>query len=162
MKKGNIGVETIFFILMAIIFAGILIFGFQQIFLIQDTISEADLVETKNKLEENLEYCDDPLNRGNFRLVEIDASQFNSICVIGENPLSNPALSSLQSELDIIGDAGDNVVLLNSNIRIVSGSYVLEDYNIIDSINAEVDIGNTFCRFDTEGRGFIELEVRCQ
>lgn len=165
MKKANIGVQTIFFIMMAAIMVYILIFGFNNLFKVSEELSEQELAEIRDDLEAAFEFCEDPLNKGNERLVIVRNKAFNSVCWLAEdNTRIQAASPALMDELGIIQEGGDNVILLKTSFtRQSSGSenFRLEDFIIIDSFHAEVGISRGSCQFDLNNSGEFRILIPC-
>lgn len=162
MKKGEMSVNTIFYILMVIIMVGILIFGYQRIFETQKTISKVDLLGIKDYLEKNFEECSDPLNRGNLKTFEIKHDAFNSICIIkkGDDLSLLSSNSDLVDELDIFEDSLDEneaiCVLIDTDF---GSSGTLEEFNIIDKF--ELDYDRSECFFDFANKGLLTIQLKC-
>lgn len=94
MKQGSLGVQTLFYILMAFIFVWIIVFGIQQIAGIGDQLSETERLEIRSDIQSNFEYCENPLNDGAKRTVEFSHNAFDIVCIVGEdiksrNPCEN-------------------------------------------------------------------------
>lgn len=158
MRRANISVQVIFFIMMAIIFIWILIFGFQQLFLVEETLSETELVSIENDLEAAFSYCEDPLNRGNFRTFTFDSPSFNAVCILG--PTVTTGGGVLDTVLGTFLDTDDNVVLLRVEGSVVSGSFVVSDADPVASF-ATVPLQTTQCYFDDNFDGVVEVQVTC-
>lgn len=153
-KKANIGIQTFFFIMMSILMIWIIVFGIQKIFLIDDQLSEQDRIDIQNKLEDSFNYCSDPLNQGNIKVLEFKNKLFNSICVISN--LINTGNSNLNDELQTINDSGHNIVILKTTS---SSSGDITDYKIIKSFNSTFTKGG--CSFDTNNTGKLRYELIC-
>jgi hypothetical protein len=82
MKKTQISVQTIFYILMAIAFVAILIFGINKLFSTGETINERERIEIKNNLKDYFNFCQDPLNKGAKRTFQYNNPKFNTICIV--------------------------------------------------------------------------------
>lgn len=170
MNKANISVQTVFYIMMAMIFVWIMIFGFQKIFMIQGELSEQERREVTNNLKDAFEYCDDPLNKGNFQVFEVNSKLFNGVCVLGEDFDSNHPQYGSNLDWIEIKDAGKNVVLLNTEFIETQGvdadgnpevDYSISHYAILDSFNLNFDIGDVLCWFDYGNSGKVEIEIEC-
>lgn len=173
-KFNKKGFETnvIFFILMAIIFVGILIFGFNKIFFLKEQISEQERIEIKIKLKNLFEFCDEPLNRGSFKKEKIKSDLFNGIYLLGDDLLNpNFDMSNFPQELKTIKETGDNIVLFKSKFKTENDKIIFIDFNIIDSFKIENDF--SFVNFfldgdpnsqikDTKNDGIIFLEIMCE
>ncbi len=149
-SKANISVQTIFFILMVIVFIAILFFGFQKMFESQELLSEIERIEISKKLQDAFDLCDDPLNRGSLKTVYFSNSKFDTVCV-----LADTLESEYENPFGVIHDVGHNVVLLELNIV---GKQVIDVPSsplIIHSfvINAEVE--DTYCSAN-------EIEIICK
>ena len=143
-KKANISMNTIFYILMAIMFVWILFFGYNQITNTAQVISEKDRVEIQMKIKNTLEYCTDPLNRGSFSVVNVDNSRIGAVCLLdGSN-----TFDGYIDDFGIIFDGGDNVALMD-----FSG-------NIVSSFSADYDIQEGMCYF-ANSAGIVRIEINC-
>lgn len=179
-KNSEVSTQVIFFILMSLIFVWIIYFGITKILFVSDTLSDQELIEINNNLKQAFEYCEDPLNRGNFKVFKIDNPRFNSVCVFAgdvnevsnyvNNDLFNKTLKlvdinvgrSWDSEASQILSAGDNVILFKSNLYKDADKYVFSDYNILDSFRIETEIPLVYCAFDLEGDGELEFRLSCE
>lgn len=161
-KQANIGVQTIFYILMAFFMVWILVFGYQKLFIIQDYLSDSERLEITAKLQELYKYCDDPLNSKNVQYYKIKNKNFNGICLLGDDFMSSQYASYYG--FSEVFDSGMNAVVINTNFRAsVSGVFELVDYDIVDSFKLDVEsISDTFCNFDLNNTGSINLKIQCQ
>ncbi len=159
-KKSELMMQSIVYIMMSIFMVGIIIFGYNKIFMVNDILSEQDRGLIIQEIKQGFESCEDPLNKGNFEKIELRGNQFNSICFLGENDNSN--LKSNFSELEEIFQAGDNVVLLQSTIYLDEfGSKKFSEFNIISSFNVDLEILDTNCFFDEENTGILDFDLVC-
>lgn len=164
-KKAEIGIEALFYVFMAIIFVWILIFGFQKIFFVQEQLSEQDRIEIIKGIKESIEYCDDPLNADNVKVIEFNNIFFNSMCLIDSN-FDFGELDIRYSNNDFVDDI--NIIKDNigskSNIILLKTSFVddnlLDKYVIIDSEEVETNV-LPFCNFDFEEKGEFKVEIIC-
>lgn len=170
MKKANISIQTIFYIMMSMVFVWIMIFGFQKIFLIQGELSKQERSEVINDLKDAFEYCDDPLNKGNFQIFEIKSSLFNGVCVLGKDFDSSEEQYGGNSDWVEIRSAGDDVILLNAEFTEKMGVdeygnpkkfYPMSHYAIIDSFYLNYDIKGIYCWFDKDNKGKVEIPIEC-
>ena len=81
MRKANISVQTLFYIMMAIFMVAIIIYGIEKIFDTQEMLEDSELTFIKQEIVSTLEYCDDPLNSGK-RIIEIQNPKVNSVCIL--------------------------------------------------------------------------------
>jgi len=174
-RKGELSIQTLFFILMAFIFVWIIVFGFQKLFLVQDHLTNQEQLEIKSQLKAAFEYCEDPLNRDNFKIFKIKGSKFNSVCLLPTDPdefisflTSDDFIGvtfdqSIQSRLynDVVNliEGGDNVILFDTEFGKQGNLHVAKGYDLIDSFG--VDATEEFCAFDLNGEGVIEFRVQC-
>lgn len=161
-KRGEMGVETFFYILMSIVFIWILFFGYQKIFMVQDQISEQDRIEVLNGLKDSFEYCEDPLNRGNVKVVEINGGKYNSLCVIDKNfnfTWDGLNISIVRDDMKSIRDtlAEQERVLVLMDTVFVGNE--LKRFNIVSSF--KIDSGDNFCSFDVENTGSLKARIEC-
>jgi hypothetical protein len=93
-------------------FVSILMFGYNKLSTINETISQNELLEIQNNVKKVLESCDDSLNRGNKVFIKI-GSKIKKICFLGNTPTSD-------NQLKTIYDSGDNVVLFGNSNEILN------------------------------------------
>ncbi len=157
------GIETLFYILMAIIFAWTLMFGFNKIFDTQDILSEQERVELMRDLENSFAYCDDPLNKGSLKNFEIKNSLFNGVCVLGSDfDSSDPKYGDYDDWVEI-KNANEDVIVLKTSFTKSGEEYELRDYVIIDSFDLDISPSKrTICWFDKENDGIVLVPIRCE
>lgn len=159
-KKAQITGQTIFYILMGILFVSILIFGFQKIFSLQNTLDDQERLEIKNYMRDSFEYCEDPLNAGNFKTFEIENNGFNIICLLGED-----VYEKYPDYIDFLTlyNTSQNVVIMNTDwTEDENGDYQFDNTdNIIDSIKLDSVISKTQCFVKDSGKNLIEVKIRC-
>lgn len=160
LKKGGIEINSLFYILMIIIFVLLLVFGFKKIFIVNDILSQQEEYEIKKNLKETYEYCNDPLNKGNYRNFEIINQKFNALCILGDN-FYETKYSKYEDFIQIF-EGGDNLILIQTDLRIDGENYILHNYNIMDSIKIDIGkISSTFCNFDKDNSGKLLVEIKC-
>ena len=172
MKRTQISVQTIFYIFMAIIFVALLFFGYQKITALGEVISEQERLEIIKKLEDAFGYCDDPLNQGGGRRLEIPSTNFNYICIFdGKLPnstSSNPEPYSqiggynrdLYNEVLLLNSTGHNVGLFKLGIT-SGGALDTDDFRTIDSFYVDSDENFGACFSEIDGSGSIIIDFRC-
>lgn len=161
--RGEIAVNTIFYILMVVFMVGIILFGMQKLFFTQNIISEQERLEIQKDLIDALEYCEDPLNAGNIKYIEFRSKMFNSICILGDDFGSSPSPCDDLEDVDSLYDNGDNIVLLKTGFYKNSDNvYVMSDVLIIDSFSVDVDVAETFGFLDKENTGVVKLDIKCE
>jgi len=143
-NKSNIGIQTFFFILMSMMMIGIILFGLSKLFLVNDTISEQDRIDTKNALKTGFSYCEDPLNAGSYKSVNINSKMIGMVCILGDT--INSGNLELDAQLQIAKDSGNNIVLINQN-------------NIIDSFKVETNMDGCYKR-EIDGKIF-KIKINC-
>lgn len=156
MRKGNISIQVVFYIMMMFLMIAIIVFGIQKLFLVQETLSQTERLELENKMQEAFEYCEDPLNKGNVKVYRFDNPRFNSVCMLVEGSEATED-DSLNAELEVIREAGDNIVLLST----VFSNGEIMDYQIVDSFYAEMSIAESSCQFDSENQGYVDYRISC-
>ena len=158
-KKTNISMQTFFFILMGLFMIWIIVFGIHKIFFVQNTLSEQNRILLQNQLKRDFAYCDDPINKGSYREIDIRKYHniFNGVCFLGDHKLDSSKYgSNFVSETNKIKNAGDDVVLIKAPIlkQIVDGNSVYKiingnDINIISAFNVSFGgLNNSFCVFE--------------
>jgi len=170
-KKANISIQTFFFIMMSIFMIGIIIFGLEKIFFVQDTLTEQDRVLIQKQIKDVVEYCQDPLNKGTIKTVVLENNLFNSVCFFNkttdiDNIISTAGLDTsttidLTNEINTLQDTLNNsfygAVFIKTTI---SNSGKLLDYNVIDFIQIDTIIEQS-CEFDKKNRGNLNLKIKC-
>lgn len=157
-KKAGLESQTIFYILMGIVFVGILIFGFNKIFLVKDTISKTDKVQIKLDLEKSLNYCMDPMNSGVIKYVKINPNNnFKGICLISKDDTEN--LYDLdKEELDILIENKQNVLLIDYKYYNKENNKITEPV-IVDKIEANNIFTKSKCFFVENSE--VNVEIKC-
>ncbi len=157
---------------MAIIFVAILFFGYQKITAVSEVISEQERLEIIDELEDAFGYCNDPLNQGGRRKLEIPSDKFNYICIFdGEfpnNTTSNPELysqiggegSDLYNEVKLLNKTGHNVGLFKLGIG-SEGKLNTEDFRTIDSFHVDSDGNFGHCFGEINNSGSVIIDFNC-
>ena len=159
-RRAEIAMQTIFFIMMSIFMVAIIVFGLSRVFMVSEQLSEQERVEIINNLKEGFEYCEDPLNRGNVRVIDLKSSLFNGVCVVGADFSSG--YDKLDSELASVYLGGDNVVLFKSKFtRDSQNNLVVSEANVVDSFLIDYD-GDVGCSFAESGESVVEFEISCE
>jgi len=160
-KKGNIGVNTVFFIMMGMLFVVIIGFGINKLFFVQDTMSEQDRILFKNELTNELDRCIDPLNSGNVFYKSFNNKQFNILCQIGgemDEYLSNYNLPTDDINTIYNSGAGENVILIKASI---GKDNITQNAQIIDKLTLERKFKETTCFFYSEKTRKLTVEIKC-
>lgn len=161
-KKTNKAITTqiIFFILMSLIMIWIIVFGFQRITDVQDTLSIQEEIEIKNKLEEAFKFCSDPINQGSLKIIDLTGRPYNSICFNCHGLDSNRFPQEFLEESRILSEAGSNFLLLKTQF---SDADELEEYQIIGQLKIE-ELGyeNSIAWFDLENSYEQKIEILCK
>ena len=160
-KKGDITMETVFFILMGMVFAGLLIFGFNKIFFIQETMSEQEKQSIRIDIENAFEKCLDPLNRGSVHYEKIQHESFNAICLLGDDAsslLEKNKYGLNKNETKLLYSSDFNGILIKSD-------YFKDGKLVNPQIIEQLKLGNSFdtttCYFYDKTKGGIELKIKC-
>ena len=150
-KKAQISTQTVFFVLMMFLMIAILIYGINKIYFVNETLLEQERLEVKKGLEETLNFCDDPLNKGANKNYDFsNQNSFNVVCIIpaGSNLDSLNLDSSLKEEIEILSSTGENIFLIKSEINEDNGNLELVDSQIIDSLKIETEFDSSSCSFE--------------
>lgn len=163
-NKKAITAQTIFFVLMTIMMVWIIIFGIQKLAQTKDIFDDTKKIEIQNNIKNQLEYCDDPLNRGTQLLIELGATKnYNVLCILGEDQISsNPKFDIPQ--LGEIAQTNDNIILARTKFIQESSDiyYDDKDFNIVFSFNAQINkIPQTSCWDNSETGNKIEISLTC-
>ena len=165
-KKAEIGVETLFLILMGILFIGILVFGFTKFFDVEDNLSEQEKQEIKQYIKTSFEYCEDPLNKGNFKTFEIKNNEFNIICLIGEDILQTTNQYNQYTDLVQLYENDENVILIDGSFKLIqddnNNKYQFTNYYIVDSIKLNSKLQETKCYIEDDKKNLIEVKIFCE
>ncbi len=170
-KAIEIGISTLFYILMGIFMIWIIVFGYQKIMGVNELISEQDRAKIKNELKNALEYCNDPLNQGSTTRIQINHKAFNSLCMI--NPKSTTGfisvrdedafstlLANANTEFGQIADTQNNVIVLKTEFVGSKGNEKMTEFQIIDTFKIDGKIQNQ-CILDKENTGKLDLIFTC-
>jgi len=157
-KLAQLSVQTFFFIFMGILMSAIIMYGIQKIFFVQDTLNEQDRVLIEKEIKQTFEYCQDPLNKGNFKKINLDNNLFNSVCVSGGDNFDFILNSNLEDELNQIKSTGDNIILIDSTTN--KDGEILE-YSIINSFKIEEGIIDKNICYFPDYKGEINFKVIC-
>ena len=84
-KKSEITTAALFYILMAVVFTGILIFSLSQIDNLNKISKVKNIEEVKEEILDVITFCDDPLKKGSRKVFYIKANGFNEICFFGND-----------------------------------------------------------------------------
>ena len=137
---------------------GIIIFGLNKLLVVEDTISAQESLEAQEKIRENFEYCDNPLNANSITNFEIDIDNVNAICVLGDD------MGVLQGfeEVSLIKEGGDNIVLLNAFFEGSSSQdYTFNSIQVLDSFYVDYkEISTTRCYTD-QNTGTLDVSLSC-
>jgi len=161
-NKGDITVQTIFYILMTIVFVGILIFGFQKLFDVEKTLSEQERIEIKQYIKTSFDYCEDPLNKGNFKTFEIKNNLFNTICILGEDIKDSGNQYNKYEDFVKLYEAEQNVVMFDTSYKKSVDEIEFVDYMIIDSMRIDSKLAQTKCYMRDDQRNLIEVKISCE
>ncbi len=171
LRKAEITVMSFFYILMGIFFIGILVFGFSKIFMIQNVLSDQELLDIKQSIKSDFEYCSDPLNSGNIKIIDIKTNKFDGIYLVGKSILSEKD-NEIFSELKNIYQGGDNVVLFTVDKIIEDNDRtVMSGFNVIGSLKIDVDFdvvgmyldGDPNSKIgDTKRDGTLKIKIACK
>jgi PKD repeat protein len=163
LKKGEISTSIFFYIFMAIVFVGILFFGVSKFFEVRNTISDLELADYKNTLQEAFNKCREPLSAGSTQQIRFVSKDFNTVCVLGENQLDSSSKYGSIIDFTNIYEGGDNVVLLRSVYEKSGSNYILRDYEVAGSFKIDFDMPITFCYADDENWvSWKDIEVGCE
>lgn len=154
LDKKAMGIQVMFFIFMSIIMVSLIIFGFTKMSELNDIASEEERIDMKNKFEKEMEFCSDPLNRGSKKVVMVDVSGVNGVCVFDKNTAPSE-ISSFSDISDIQGTLGDydsGVVFVNA--KLVGG--VPQEVSVVDFLKVD-KININKCDFTTSRRVSFDL-----
>lgn len=159
-NKKALAMQAVFYIFMSIIMIALIVFGFQQIFLVSDQLGESERVKVQNQLIEKFESCEDPLNRGNVEYIKLKNQKFNSICFLGSDYATSSELQgSLRNydEISAIGSTNDNVVLLYTEL---AGSTITSN-EVISTLEIDLNLQDSFCYFPKENTDDFNFKLEC-
>lgn len=160
-KKAEISTSIFLYIFMAIIFVGILYYGGSKFFEVRNTLSDVELADYKNSLQEAFNKCKEPLSAGSERRIKFISKDFNTVCIIGDNQLDPSSKYAAVTEFTKIYEGGDNVALMKSVYSKSGSNYVLKDYEITGSFDIDFDMPVTFCYVDEENTGTVVVDIVC-
>ena len=155
-KRAN-AINTLFFILMGLMFIGIIYFGMSKIFFLEDEISEQEMQLLKLDIEKAITYCEDPLNKGSNRKLDVTSNKFNLVCLLDEDIVRK---FGSNSDVDIIYSGGDNVILL-SGFYLSEDDFTYQNYNLISSFKIDfLKQPEGKCWFENQNN-ILEMELMC-
>ncbi len=107
---------VVLLILMTLVMVMILYFGYEKLTEINSMLSQSEIKDVKLKIFELYHYCEDPLNRGDVKIVDVKSSKVGVICLIGQdvsgNYLLDPFDTSTSDKLNLITSSdGSNVII---------------------------------------------------
>ncbi len=158
--KKALTTQVIFFFLMSFIMIWIIVFGYQRITDVQDTLTTQQELEIKEELEKTFLFCKDPINSGSSKIIDLKGRPYNSICLNCQNldPTSYP--QEFLDEAQILADTGSNFLLLETSF---SSSRELESYNILGELSLEdITLQDAFGWWDYENSFEQKIEIKCE
>lgn len=158
-NKKAVAINTLFFILMGIMFVGIIYFGLDKMFMIQDELSEQEMQLLKNDIGDAMTFCDNPLNRGSVRIVDVSSNKFNVICFLGTE--YGPGDEIYDTDLYTIFQGGDNVVIIEG---LVNGGVfdMSQNFMILNSFRVDLQAlpEESGCYVGEDQRNF-QISLQC-
>ena len=164
LSKKSVTMSIVFYVLMSIIFTGILIYGTSKIFFIEEQIDIQENFELKEDLKKIFTFCEDPLNKGNIKTFEFK-TDLNLIVKTNKKELEksdfekhNILIENLD-EINLILETEKNNILIRANIKKGNDFYNIVNYQILGSFkttNYKTDI-----IFDFENSGYKDFRVEC-
>ena len=156
MNKKAIGVQVLFYILMAFIFVWIILFGINQIAGLNDQLSETERLEIKSDLEETFQYCENPLNDGAKKTLEFSHSEFDIVCIVGQD-IRDQNCGNSQHCTNLNTVAGDEARIIAETYSQVTN---LESAQIVDDfgIRLRATQQNTVCWYSADNN-FEAVEI---
>jgi hypothetical protein len=157
-KFGSVSMNTFFFILMSILMVGIILFGISKLMSLSHEMSKQELNELKNTIKQDLEYCQDSLNKGEIIKIDVNNKEFNGICFLTDN-LNSLDYGDLNSVLENIYNSGDNIVFIKispndlrnndfSNVQVIGAT----------NLNGVITEKKSYCVFANKNK---EITIKC-
>ena len=110
-SKKAFAAQSLFAILMAIVFVGILYYGYTSLISIQDTLSDEEIAKLREEIISRTNVCLQESQKGRFETIEIDIPQITHVCYLKDKSVLDA--TTLQ-QLEAYGIFKDStVVLLN-------------------------------------------------
>lgn len=154
-KKGEYNSILMQHILMALIFAGILLFGAYHYFNAKSVMTENEIISIKNELETYFKECsEDPLNKGRLKTIKINANKFDSICLLGEYG----DIYAISPDMRKIYESNNNLVFFNSDLN--EENLIIKVNYIIGSININYEFERSTC-ISSKNREILEIPLTC-
>ena len=161
--KSNLSIQTLFYIMMSLLFVAIIIFGIGKLNDVTDVISEQERIEVVNNLKERFEKCEnDPLSKGTSYTFSVGNSKFNSVCLIGEDINTIESTYYGLSSLSQIYSSGDNLVFIKASLTNIDGVYYFDEtgsFNVIDTTRADFIHPTTLCWKTLKDK--LEIKIVC-
>jgi len=155
-QKAELTIQSIFFIMMIIFLIWIVQFGISKMFFAEDTISEQERIELKNYLIKSYSFCDDSLNKGTFKNIEIKNNRVNVLCELDKSILDTTNDYNQFLELITLYENGENTVLINGDI--INGE--INSITVLDAFNSKINFSETNC-FIKENNKRLEIKIQC-
>ena len=160
--KKAVTMQILLFIMMGIVFIGLLLFGLSRFYGAQETLCKTEQVLLQQDIQNAIAYCADPLNKGNNKLFSLSYCTSNTLCIVSEQAYEGN--SKLDQDLKKIYEGNDNTdsaVLLKTSYSGSGENYEITDYQIQRAIKIEENTLETQCWTDIQGRGKIEMKIQC-
>jgi len=151
----------------------IIYFGYKNIVLVEDEMSNQEKILIEQKLESAVMFCKNPINKGSSDFYEFNSKKFNSICIVNSTDLpsdfSSPIYSGSIDDINIIKGSLESgksmVVLLDANYDSSNAQNTLNDYRIVSTIEVDMNF-KSYCNFNGAdsshpGYGEAAIEIVC-
>jgi hypothetical protein len=156
--------QTFFAILMLVVFVGILIYGYNSITSISNTLNDEELAELRQTILSQTGICAQSSQRGRLETLEISANDISHVCYISNSSQLSSTMEDLAKERGLTQN--HTIFLLNGpqdvDFTSITSIDEINEFVIYDIIplkeNAELADGNN-CQI-REGSEF-EYQFTC-
>lgn len=107
--KQGFASQSLFAIMMLVLFIGILVYGYNSIISVQTTLNEEELKQTREVLLDKTDICKSPSQKGRFETIEVSIPEITHICYLKDTSSLD---SSIVSQLDSVGIFKDSTIIL--------------------------------------------------
>jgi len=162
-KRGEFSINIIIMILMAFFMVWIIFFGISKLGFLSSNLSETEIINYKNKVKEFVNYCDDPMNKGDTHVEVIEHDKIDIICFLGNDYNSYFSFSNNLNTIKSIYEGGDNVFFAKAK-KIVKngGNYQIKDIYILNSFYLKNYNQKTSCFTVNNNSHKIVLKITCK
>ena len=163
MEKKSVAISVIFYILMIIIFAGILYFGATKLFFIEEATSKYKNSEYKTKIQNLIFFCDEVTNKGSYQNINVRSDILNSILFVENESYTElfEDFTFLKNEtfFNETNTINKSVILVKFDFYNNSGQIEILDYLFVDYFNMQIYENDLV--YNVERKPNVDLRIFC-